>query len=95
MSNPQFDAKEHGIPDALYQLYYEGRSDGAWSAGRTAYRELVLARRPTGEPLVTPRSYRDQTLMGMKIVVDSTLPDDTIELRDVNNRIVGKIYNIG
>jgi len=33
--------------------------------------------------------------MGMKIVVDSTLPDDTIELRDVNDRIVGKIYNIG
>lgn len=91
-----FDAKGRDVTDILYQLYYEGRTGRAWAAGRDAYYTLIkTARGYNGDYLIAPSFQSDQSLFGMKIVIDPTVPKDTIELRDVNDRIVGKIYNIG
>ena len=91
----EYDAKEHAIADALYMLYYEGNANTSWVAGAKAYYDLCASRSPHGDMLIKPIGLHEQTLMGMNIVLDLTIPKDTIELRDKDDRIVGKIYNIG
>jgi hypothetical protein len=91
----EYDAKDLAIADALYMLYYEGNANASWAAGAKAYRNVCASRYADGDTLIKPTNRHEQTLMGMRIVIDPTVPKDTIELRDDQDRIVGKIYNIG
>ena len=59
------------------------------------YYELTKPRAPMGEYLFGAASQSEQTLFGMKVTIARYMPKDTIELRDKDDRIVGKIYNIG
>lgn len=89
-----FDAKGHDLFDMLYRLYYEGRMGKTWHVSRPIYYQLARMRAPNGDYLFGVTSQPGQTIMGMKVIIDPTMPKDTIELRDKDDRIVGKIYNI-
>lgn len=89
-----FDAKGCGFMDMLYQLYYEGRTGRTWHVSRPIYYELAKMREPNGDYLFSP-SQTEQTVFGMKVIIDRDMPRDTIELRDNDDQVVGKIYNIG
>lgn len=91
-----FDATGRDISDVIYELYYKGRSGQTWMVGRQAYRALRQAKdKYTLEYLfMTPWKTTEQ-LFDMSIVIDRTVPEDTIELRDTQDKLVGKIYNIG
>ncbi len=88
-----FDAKGHDLFDTLYRLYYEGRMGRTWHVNHPIYYELAKMREPSGDYLFSP-SQTEQTIFGMKVIIDRDMPKDTIELRDKDDRIVGKIYNI-
>jgi len=92
-----FDAKKTGMNNAVYELYYHGRTGRVWHVGHTAYRALMDMRDGTGQYLFMPsfQLNSDPTLLGMPVKRDPIVPLDTIELRDKDDRIVGKIYNIG
>lgn len=90
-----FDAQKTGMNNAVWELRYYGRDGQSWAAGRKAYYQVKHLRDGSGMPLFDLISLNEQTLIGMKIVVDPTISDDTIEFLDKDNRIVGKIYNIG
>lgn len=90
-----FDAKGGDLLDLLYQLHGEGRKGYEWAVARKTYYEVASLRSAGGMYLFEPDMRGDATLFGMKVTTDRTLPDDTIELRDAQGRVVGKIYNIG
>jgi hypothetical protein len=89
-----FDAKGRLELDTLYRLMYEGRMGRTWHVNHPIYYELAKMREPIGDYLFSP-SQTEQRLFGMKVIIDRDMPKDTIELRDKNDQIVGKIYNIG
>ena len=57
--------------------------------------ELAKMRQPNGDYLFAPPMQGAPTVFGMKVLIDRDMPKDTIEMRDKDDRIVGKIYNIG
>ena len=52
-----------------------------------------MLRHPWGEYVILP--VQDATLLNIPIRTDPTLDNDTIELRDKDDRVIGKIINIG
>lgn len=90
-----FDAKGHDLFDTLYRLYHEGRMGKTWHANYPVYYEIAKMRMSNGDYLFAPPYNGEATIFGMKVIVDRDMPKDTIELRDKDDRIVGKIYNIG
>ena len=97
----QFDAASDGTLDAIYQLYYASKAAGyrasSWSSGHAANYSLRLIRDGSGMYVFSPpmQMNSEPTLIGIPIRIDPTVPSDTLELRDKDDRIVGKIYNIG
>ena len=95
--NSQFDAT-NGTLDSIVRLRQLASDYAAiiWVAAPMAYDVLCQTRFPDGRYILEPTSSMDNLLLlGLAIVVNPNVPKDTIELRDKDDRIVGKIYNIG
>ena len=90
-----FDAEGRNLLDTLHRLWYEGRMGKTWHVNYPVFYEIAKLRTPMGEYITGVPSQADQTVFGMKVIIDRDMPKDTIELRDKDGRIVGKIYNIG
>mgnify|MGYP001580415683 CR=1 FL=1 len=92
----QINAKGRDLLDLIYQLYDEARTGCAWFTDYKSYHELLLIRDPHVMGYIVTPVYTDgPPMLGMPLTIDHTVPDGTIELRDKDDRIVGKIYNIG
>ena len=79
--------------DNLYGLYAQQRG-ASWGIGIVAERELLKARDGFGLWLTGPGCV-PPTLFGMLILIDPTLPEGRIELRDRGGCVLGAIENIG
>ena len=77
----------------LYGLYAQ-QQGASWGVGIVAERELLKARDGFGLCLTGP-GYVPPTLFGMRVLIDPTLPEGRIELRDRSGRVLGAIENIG
>ena len=80
--------------NALLDLYYETRTGESWKMGHAVYSSIAMMRWPSGEPAVWLTSPSDSKLLGMKVIIDPSISPDTIELRDKDDQVVGKIVNI-
>ena len=92
----QFDAS-NGLLDSIVQLRSFAARHTAinWAASPMVYDVLCQLRFPDGRyVLETASSMDNRSLFGMEVIPDRDMPKDTIELRDKDDRIVGKIYNI-
>ncbi len=93
----QFDAS-NGLLDSIVQLRHRAAEYTAlnWATSPMVYDVLCQSRFPDGRYILEPASsMENRSLFGMKVIIDRDIPKDTIELRDKDDRIVGKIYNIG
>ena len=87
-----FDAQKMGLNNAVYELCYHGRGGEMWHVGHTAYRALMDMRDGNGTYLIMPSV---QQLLGMPVKDDPLVPLATVELRNKQDQLIGKIYNIG
>lgn len=90
-----FNAKGRDLLDLMYRLYSDGRRGRTWHTSHPVYYELIKRRDYNNDYLFSSPTSTEKTVMGMPVKIDPTMPKDTIELRDKDDRIVGKIYNIG
>ena len=93
----QFDAS-NGLLDSIVQLRHRAAEYTAinWAASPMVYDVLCKSRFPDGRYILEPASsMENRSLFGLTVVINSNVSKDTIELRDKDDRIVGKIYNIG
>ena len=78
----------------LHRLYAEQQGAETWGVGLLAERELLLARDGYGLWLTGP-GYVPLTLFGMPVLLDRTLPEGRIELRNKAGRVVRVIGGVG
>lgn len=77
------------VPDSdILALFHEYRERAAsWAGDRANLNALSLQ----SSGLI--RQGRPETLYGMRLVVDDTLPPGALELRDREGRVLGRVVN--
>jgi hypothetical protein len=65
-----------------------------WAADLGGFKSLLMLRETWGGYVISAPQAQHPTLFGMAVEVDKSLPPGTIELRDKDGSVQGKIVNV-
>jgi len=82
------------LRELLYTVEAQGYRPAAWAVGRKA-RHALLKMRDLNQFYVFDVSHAgSEQLFGIKLSVNSLVPDDSIELRDQDDKVRGRIFSV-